>query len=96
MEIVIGIFDSTERAEQAVKDLRQNQIPGQAIIFLTGSENEAESFTKDLGAYLGGLALVRFGNYQWMWYADMALAAAAALINLPIREARIALVPLAT
>ena len=43
-----------------------------------------------LGAYLGGLALVRFGDYQWMWYADMALAAAAALINLPIREARIA------
>jgi MFS family permease len=41
------------------------------------------------GAYLGGLALVRFGDYQWMWYADMALAAAAALINLPIREARI-------
>jgi MFS family permease len=42
-----------------------------------------------LGAYLGGLALVRFGDYQWMWYADMALAAAAAVINLPIREARI-------
>jgi len=41
-----------------------------------------------LGAYLGGLALVRFGDYQWMWYADMALAAAAALINLPIREVR--------
>jgi predicted MFS family arabinose efflux permease len=45
-----------------------------------------------LGAYLGGLALVRFGDYQWMWYADMALAAAAAVINLPIREARIAAV----
>jgi predicted MFS family arabinose efflux permease len=43
-----------------------------------------------LGAYLGGLALVRFGDYQWMWYADMALAAAAAVINLPIREARVA------
>jgi predicted MFS family arabinose efflux permease len=43
-----------------------------------------------LGAYLGGLALVRFGDYQWMWYADMALAVAAAVINLPIREARIA------
>jgi MFS family permease len=41
-----------------------------------------------LGAYLGGLALVQFGDYQWMWYADMALAAAAALINLPIREPR--------
>jgi MFS family permease len=39
-----------------------------------------------LGAYLGGIAFERSGNYQWMWYADMALAAAAALVNLPIRE----------
>jgi predicted MFS family arabinose efflux permease len=46
-----------------------------------------------LGAYLGGLALVRFGDYQWMWYADMALAAAAAVINLPIREPRVARIP---
>jgi predicted MFS family arabinose efflux permease len=38
------------------------------------------------GAWLGGVALVRFGDYGWMWYADMALAVAAALINLPIRE----------
>ena len=28
------------------------------------------------------------GNYHWMWYADMALAAAAAIVNLPIREPR--------
>ena len=40
-----------------------------------------------LGAFLGGIALVRYGDFRWMWYADMALAAAAALINLPIREA---------
>jgi predicted MFS family arabinose efflux permease len=40
-----------------------------------------------LGAYLGGLAILQFGNYSWMWYADMALATLAALINLPIREA---------
>jgi predicted MFS family arabinose efflux permease len=40
------------------------------------------------GAWLGGLALARTGDYQWMWYADAALAAAAALVNLPIREAR--------
>jgi len=39
-----------------------------------------------LGAYLGGLTLVSFGDYNWMWYADIALAAAAALVNLPIRE----------
>jgi predicted MFS family arabinose efflux permease len=42
-----------------------------------------------LGAYLGGIALSESGNYQWIWYADMALAAAAAVVNLPIREARI-------
>jgi MFS family permease len=40
-----------------------------------------------LGAYLGGIALTRFGDYSWMWYADIVLAAAAALVNLPIREA---------
>lgn len=40
-----------------------------------------------LGAWLGGLAITRFGDFGWMWYADMALAAAAAVLNLPIREA---------
>ena len=42
-----------------------------------------------LGAYLGGLSIVEFGDYRWMWYADMALAALAAVIHLPIREAKI-------
>lgn len=39
------------------------------------------------GAWLGGVALVRFGDFGWMWYADMVLALGAAFINLPIREA---------
>ncbi len=43
-----------------------------------------------LGAWLGGLAITRFGDFSWMWYADMALAAAAAILNLPIREAPVA------
>lgn len=47
-----------------------------------------------LGAYLGGIALAETGTYQWMWYADMALAAAAAIVNLPIREAPVAPAPL--
>ncbi len=38
------------------------------------------------GAWVGGLVLERFGDYSWMWYADMALALAAAAANLPIRE----------
>lgn len=42
------------------------------------------------GAYLGGLAITSFGDFGWMWYADMALAAFAALVNLPIREAPVA------
>ncbi|MGH8687702.1 MAG: MFS transporter [Burkholderiales bacterium] len=39
------------------------------------------------GAWLGGIAVARSGSYAWMWYADIALASFAALINLPIREA---------
>jgi predicted MFS family arabinose efflux permease len=38
------------------------------------------------GAWLGGIAIASTGSYNWMWYADIALAAFAALINLPIRE----------
>jgi predicted MFS family arabinose efflux permease len=47
------------------------------------------------GAWVGGLVMERFGDYSWMWYADMALAAAAAIANLPIRESRPALQPAA-
>lgn len=39
-----------------------------------------------LGAWLGGLAVVATGNYDWMWWADAALALLAALVNLPIKE----------
>ena len=39
-----------------------------------------------LGAWLGGLAIAHDGNYLWMWYVDIILAALAALANLPIRE----------
>jgi predicted MFS family arabinose efflux permease len=43
-----------------------------------------------LGAYLGGLAFTANGDYQWMWWADIALSGLAAIINLPIKEAPIA------
>ena len=39
-----------------------------------------------LGAWLGGKAFEANGNYDWMWIADILLAAAAALLHLPIRE----------
>ena len=41
-----------------------------------------------LGAWLGGVAVVNSGDYLWMWWADAVLALGAALVNLPIREAR--------
>ncbi|MFT3735348.1 MAG: MFS transporter [Rhodocyclaceae bacterium] len=41
------------------------------------------------GAWLGGLAITQLGDYSLMWWADIALAATAALCNLPIREAKI-------
>jgi MFS family permease len=42
-----------------------------------------------LGAWLGGIALERTGTYELMWMADAVLAALAAFVNLPIREARL-------
>jgi predicted MFS family arabinose efflux permease len=42
-----------------------------------------------LGAWLGGKAFEWTGAYDWMWYADILLAVAAALLHLPIREARL-------
>jgi MFS family permease len=39
------------------------------------------------GAWLGGFAIAWSGDFSWMWYADITLSLAAALVNLPIREA---------
>jgi len=47
------------------------------------------------GAWLGGIAITRTGSYDWMWYGDIVLAAAAALCNLPIREAKVTRSPAA-
>ncbi len=41
------------------------------------------------GAWLGGVAIARTGNYEWMWIADAVLAFFAALVHLPIKEARL-------
>ena len=43
-----------------------------------------------LGAWLGGRVFDATGSYNWMWYIDIVLAAGAALVHLPIKEARLA------
>ena len=40
-----------------------------------------------LGAWLGGRVFEATGSYDWVWYIDIVLAAGAALVHLPIREA---------
>ena len=42
-----------------------------------------------MGAWLGGKVFEFTGAYDWVWYIDIVLAVGAALINLPIREARL-------
>lgn len=42
-----------------------------------------------LGALLGGKVFAATGSYNWMWYADIVLAIGAALVHLPIREAKL-------
>lgn len=43
-----------------------------------------------LGAWLGGKVFEAMGNFDIVWIIDILLAVAAALIHLPIREARLA------
>ena len=43
-----------------------------------------------LGAYLGGLAYDRFGDYQLMWLLAAGLGIIAALLHLPVSERRLA------
>ena len=54
METAIGVFDSRDRAEEALKDLRRHHVPQESIVFLTRSENEAVAVAKEFGAYAGG------------------------------------------
>ncbi|CAN5225027.1 MFS transporter [soil metagenome] len=42
-----------------------------------------------MGAWLGGKVFEITGAYDWVWYIDIVLAAGAALVHLPIREARL-------
>lgn len=43
------------------------------------------------GAWLGGVAVTAFGDYTWMFWADVALAALAAAVHGPIKEAPLTL-----
>jgi MFS family permease len=46
-----------------------------------------------LGAWLGGKVFEATGNYDLVWYIDIVLAVGAALIHMPIREAKLMPLP---
>ncbi len=55
METAIGVFASRDRAEEAVKELKQH-VPEDSIVFLTRSETEAKTVGKEFGTFVGGFA----------------------------------------
>src|ERR1700736_3172307 len=55
METVIGVFAQRDRAEEAVKNLLEQGVSKESIVYLSRSEREASSIGKELGAYVGGL-----------------------------------------
>jgi anti-sigma B factor antagonist len=54
LETTIGVFSSRERAEEAVKELLEKNVPKESIVFLTLSETEAKTIGRGLGATVGG------------------------------------------
>jgi anti-sigma B factor antagonist len=54
LETAIGVFASRDRAEEALKELMDQHVPKESIVFLTRSESEASSLAKELGSYAGG------------------------------------------
>jgi len=52
METAIGVFASRDRAEKAVKELKQH-VPEDSIVFLTRSESEAKTIAKEFGTFVG-------------------------------------------
>ena len=54
METAIGVYESRDRAEQALKDLVARNVPADSIIFLTRSESDATNFAKEVGGFAGG------------------------------------------
>lgn len=56
METAVGVFSSRDRTEEAVKQLLQRGVPEESIVFLTRSESEAKTITKEVCTYLGGFA----------------------------------------
>ena len=60
METAIGVFATRELGQDAMRQLIEEKVPHESIVFLSRSEPEAKTFCKHLGATIGaymGLAV---------------------------------------
>ncbi len=55
METAIGVFDSRDHAEKALRELLTRNVPREAIVFLSRSETAAASVAKEIGMWIGAL-----------------------------------------
>jgi hypothetical protein len=62
METAIGVFASRDRAEEAIKELKE-RLPEESLVFLTRSESEATRVSKEFGKVVGGIAGGATGLY---------------------------------
>jgi anti-sigma B factor antagonist len=54
VETVIGVFSSRDRAAEAVRELREQGVPQESLVFLSRSEAEARTVAKVIAAAVGG------------------------------------------
>jgi anti-sigma B factor antagonist len=54
VETTIGVFSSRDRAEEAVRELIEQKVPKESIVFLSRSETDAKTVGKGFGATVGG------------------------------------------
>ncbi len=54
METAIGVFSARDHAEEAVRELRNQGVPDNSIIFLTRSESQAKTISTQFGTAVGG------------------------------------------
>ena len=73
LETAVGVFNSRERAEQALEYLLENGVPEDAIVYLTRSETEAVILAKEIGGFAGGIAGGAVGFGAGMVAASLAL-----------------------
>jgi hypothetical protein len=84
----IGIFSSRDQAEYTVQALQQHGVPQESIVFLAGSDSDAQSIAQQFGVTVGAfvgmavgmsagvvIAALRFSSVETMFVLGFSAAA---------------------